>query len=415
MLGYTSPFWRKAKMRPSTAARQMVRGTTAALPPLSAVLTPDNLLEAFRDMKAQGGHGAGIDGVRVDDISAKEFAACARVMTPILLAGRWKTQPVRAVKILKQGGGTRTLKLLVVLDRAIALALFTALVDYFDARFMPWSFGYRPGKSVPLMLASMKVWIERYGTFIVTADDVATAFDSIPIEPLLGLLAASITDPLFMAAVEVIIRGHVEDRKEGHEGIGIYQGTSLSPLCMNLFLHMYLDTPLLEGIHHPSRSFRYADNLGLLTADVSEGIRLLDQTGNLLDRVNLHLKGAPGRPVDLRAESLDLLGFDLSVRNNQVRFNIREQAWQKLTTSLDEAHLAPDPPVRAQEIVLGWIDAASPTLDRGDCLLRRLFRHLAATGFKETFSRESLRGWVRTSHDTWHETLQKAQCVQDGV
>lgn len=404
VFGYGKPFWRQGTVHLPRSFRRAVRGTAAHLPPLEAVLTADNALAAFAYLKARGGPAAGVDGVRVDDVAAAEVAAAFReFIIPAVLAGTYRPQPARVVEIAKRAGGTRELRLLVVLDRVLARMLYAALVAYLDARLAATSFGFRPGRSAWDLLAAVKVLAERFGLFVVTADDVRKAFDAVVIELLLGLLGDVLPDHRYWAAVAAFVRA------EGKE-VGIGQGNALSPLLLELMLHAYLDALLAKEVIHPSRTLRYADNVVAITWDVPEGQRLLDHTRSLLHQAHLDLKGDPGRPVDLRGEALPLLGFDLSARDDRVRLSVRDEAWTELTTKLDEAHLAADPRGTAEGVVRGWVACSGPALEnRGESYLRMLNRHLTAGGFRGEIPRDALAGWVTEALTGWKKALKKAE------
>jgi len=288
----------------------MVRGTPHSLPSLDVIMTVDNALAAFEYVKATGGQAAGLDRIRYSDISRAEVAKCFRVLLPIVLEGHYKPQPPRLVEIAKNGGGTRELRVQVVLDRVVARMLYEALSPFLDAMFTPSSFGFRPRLGVWDLLANIKISAEMYGTYIITADDIRRAFDNVPVEPLLDLLGDVITDCQFLSAVAAMIRG---SESTNETEVGIAQGNALSPTMLNLYLHKHLDTLLDKETSLPSQNYRYADNLVSQTRDAREGERLLGCTRGLLLQAGMNLKGDPGKPIDIRSEHVDLIGFTLSV------------------------------------------------------------------------------------------------------
>ena len=336
------------------------------------------------------------------------MAACFRVLIPIILEGHYRPQPPRKVEIAKTGGGTRELRLQVVVDRIIARMLYEAICPYVDSRFVSWSFGFRPNKSTYSLLAKLKVHAEANSHFVVTTDDVRKAFDCVPIEPLLENLAEVLRDHHYLNQIAAIVRKKNDDGKE--IATGIDQGNALSPLLLNLFLHMRLDILLAEEAHHPSQPFRYADNVGHLTWDAREGQRLLDCTREFLLQAGLSLKGAPGRPVDLRDEPQALLGFDVSARGDRVHLEVSNEAWEELKTELNNAHTDPNPPKRVNSIVQGWISSTGPALDhRTESTTRHVNQHLSATGFKEIISKDTLRRWIADSLNSWYRILHRTE------
>ena len=99
-------------------------------------------------------------------------------------------------------------------------------------------------------------------------DDVKKAFDFVPIAPLMETFAEHIVDESLLQLVETVLRGG-EDRDRA---VGIPQGSPLSPLALNVYLHHAHDLPLEADVTFPP-FFRYADNLVYLCEGVPEGQR----------------------------------------------------------------------------------------------------------------------------------------------
>lgn len=407
--------WSATLMTPSLRVR-MVRGNSYFIPEFADVITPNNALAAFEYLKTHGGPATGIDGIGFGDISRAEVAACFRVLRPIILAGDYRLQPTRVVEIAKRSGGTRELRIQVLLDRIIARMAYEAIGECIDRLFVPWSYGFRPRKSTWHLLADMKLGAEIDGLFITTTDDIRKAFDNVPIEPLLETLGDVLPDHRYWELIAAVVRKRNSDGKEKKEGID--QGNALSPFLLNLYLHMHLDILLFKEVTHPSRMSRYADNVGHQTRDAREGRRLLEVTDRLLKQAGLNLKGFNsgqpeellGTPTDLRERMLPLLGFNLSAKENRTLLSVQESAWKELTEELEQAHSNPNPPERTREIIRGWISAIGPALDyRLESVSRRIINHLRETNLQGSVPKDALFTWAKGSLASWHRVLQSAR------
>lgn len=244
LFGYTK-HWSIAPRSSAPQREWMVRGDPYTIPALEDVITVDNALAAFAYLKAHGGPAAGIDDIGFNDVSRMEVAEFFRPLVPIILAGMYKPQLTRVVEIVKAGGGTRELRLQVLFDRIIARMVYEAVVEYLDRLFVPWSFGFRPRKSTWDLLAAVKYGAELEALYVVTTDDVRKAFDNVPIEPLLEALAEVLPDHHYYDLIAATVRKHGGDGKEITRGID--QGNALSPLLLNVFLHLHSTPPCTGG------------------------------------------------------------------------------------------------------------------------------------------------------------------------
>jgi RNA-directed DNA polymerase len=96
---------------------------------LSAVLSRDNLLQAWARVKSNRG-APGIDGLTIGEFPEhlREHWAGTREQ---LVEGRYKPQPVRRVEIPKPDGGIRLLGIPTVMDRVIQQAIAQVLTPIF--------------------------------------------------------------------------------------------------------------------------------------------------------------------------------------------------------------------------------------------------------------------------------------------
>lgn len=240
--------------------RRVRRATRAEL---KDVLKPGHLWEVLQKMRAQNGQAPGVDGVTYDDLSKSEWFQLFRDVQARVLAGTYRPQPPRLVHIAKAGGGTRTLRLAVVLDRVLEKALADALTPAAEAVFLESSYGFRPGRDRFWMLAALKVACETYGLWVLTADDITKAFDHVPVAAAMAALRRLGVDPTLVDLAEIFLKGH-EQRE-----VGIAQGGALSPLTLNLLLHYALDK---RGTTAQARLYVPIEEVERLTTPPTPGV-----------------------------------------------------------------------------------------------------------------------------------------------
>jgi len=226
----------------------------------------------------------------------------------------------------------------------------------------------------------------------------------------MGLHRRHVNDPALLGLIEEILRGHKSERRD----TGIDQGSSYSPIALNVELHHTLDLPFSETAAHPAL-LRYADDVAFLCKTEPEGQRALQDAQQMLQRAGLALKDEA--IVDLRTgQKVRLLGFDIRLEDGQIRYGPAKSAWKGLEERLPEVHRAEDPPKAAQEVVEGWVAAYGPALEGVATrrLVNRILRIAAKAGFRE-ISRARLERAIRSARDRWRayrkRALRAAACV----
>jgi len=363
------------------------------------VADPESLIGCYHELKAGGGHSPGPDGVTYDALGPAEVAIVLREAAKAIRRGAYRPGPAREQAIPKTGGGSRTLTIGNLVDRVVGAALNRALTPYFETVFFGSSYGFRPELSPQHLLADLMAAMAAVRITTLAIDDVKRAFDNVPIAPLMEIFAEHIEDASLLQLVETVLRGGQDrDRAEA-----IPQGSPLSPLALNVFLHFVHDRPL-EGDPDFPPLFRFADNVCYLTGSVPEGRWALDHVRQLLAHAGLALKGADGDPVDLReGGEASLLGFRLSLRVGLLRLDLGEDALETdLTHCLNSAHDDPDPRRAARTALRGWVASHGPALgDLTENCPENILRTAARHGFRELASTGELTGWCTAAHTRW--------------
>src|SRR5262245_51919533 len=229
--------------------------------------------------------------------------------------------------IPKLKGGQRTLQLSNIVDRVVSAALNKAMTPFWESVFLPCSMGFRPGRGVWHLLAELESEMLNQKCWVLALDDIKDAFPSVLIADVMADHTNYITKPSLLFLIQAVLQGSDEKRTRG-----IDQGSPYSPTALNVRLHHALDLGVNQG-HHLLRYWRYADNLIWLCRGVPEGNQALDHLRRLLEPAGFFLKGEDG-VTDLRQGTAQLLGLSLSVKNDQLHFDLGNDSWTKLARSL---------------------------------------------------------------------------------
>jgi hypothetical protein len=105
--------------------------------------------------------------------------------------------------------------------------------------------------------------------------------------------------------------------------------------------------------------------------------------------------------------SVDWLGYTVSLKPGSPVVEIAERAWQILAMRLAAAHLKPDSPIRAAQIIQGWLAYRGPCFPFPDQLLvvRRVRQIAAEQAFDEVPHETRLIEIWNAAHARWHRVF----------
>jgi RNA-directed DNA polymerase len=214
--------------------------------------------EAWLRVKAN----RGAEGV--DEESIQEFEENLRdnlfKLWNRMSSGSYMPPPVRAVEIPKKGGrGVRVLGVPTVADRIAQTVAYLYLEPEVEPVFHPDSYGYRPGRSAHDALATCRQRCWRYDWALDL--DLKSFFDSLDHSLTLKAVTHHTNQRWILLYVERWLKAPIqyEDGTLKPRDRGSPQGSVISPVLANIFLHYALDLWLCREF--PDVPFeRYADD-----------------------------------------------------------------------------------------------------------------------------------------------------------
>lgn len=206
----------------------------------------------------------GVDGVTKEEYE-QNLESSLRDLHERLRGKRYRHQPIRRVHIPKEQGKTRPIGVSTIEDKVVQGTLREILEALYEPVFMDCSFGFRPGRSAHDALRALnQMLFEREASWIIEAD-IRSYFDSLDRKRLKEMLRLRVADESFLRLVGKCLHVGILDGDVYLEpDEGTVQGSSLSPLLGNVYLHHVLDLwlerevrPRLRG---RMRLIRYADD-----------------------------------------------------------------------------------------------------------------------------------------------------------
>jgi RNA-directed DNA polymerase len=175
-------------------------------------------------------------------------------------SGSYFPPPVRAVEIPKpHSPGVRVLGVPTVADRVAQTAVAIFLEPLVEPRFHPDSYGYRPKKSAHDALAACRARCWKYDWVIDL--DVQKFFDTVPWDLMVRAVQAVTDCPWVLMYVKRWLAAPLQhpDGTLVQRSEGTPQGSAISPVLANLFMHYAFDAWMVREF--PGCPFeRYADD-----------------------------------------------------------------------------------------------------------------------------------------------------------
>ncbi len=200
-----------------------------------------------------------MDGCSIEDFE-KDLKGNLYKIWNRMSSGSYFPPPVRAVEIPKShGGGTRILGVPAVADRIAQTVVARRLEVRAEPAFHPDSYGYRPGRSA---LDAVEVCRRRcWKTDWVIDLDIQKFFDSVRWDLVVKAVEANTDLPWVVLYVKRWLQAPLQlpDGTLQKRDRGTPQGSAVSPVLANLFLHYAFD--LWMARNFPAITFeRYVDD-----------------------------------------------------------------------------------------------------------------------------------------------------------
>jgi RNA-directed DNA polymerase len=249
------------------------------------------LVRAYRRIRKDA--AVGVDGISKEQYG-QDLERNVRDLHNRLRAMQWRHQPIRRVNIPKEKGKTRPIGISTVEDKLVQEVLREVLEAVYEPMFRDCSYGFRRGRSAHDALRALNRVLFQGKVGWVLEIDIQSFFDSIDRKMLMEMLQERVVDGSLKRLVGKCLHVGVLDGEEYSEpNEGTVQGSTLSPLLGNVYLHHVLDVwfeqevrPRLRGEGH---LVRYADDAVFCFEREDDARRVWEALAKRFERYGLKL------------------------------------------------------------------------------------------------------------------------------
>jgi RNA-directed DNA polymerase len=356
----------------------------------------------------------------------KDLENNLRDLSGKLKLGGYKAKPVRRTYIPKTDGKQRPLGVTALEDKIVQRATVAVMSAIYEADFVGFSYGFRPKRNQHQALDALVMGITTRKVNYVFDADIRDFFKRIGREWLLKFIEHRIADKRVVRLIQKWLNaGILEKGGVTYDEQGLQQGSSVSPLLANLFLHYVYDLWVQSWRRRRARGdvivvrfaddnvvgFQYESDAKAFQEELKErlqkfGLELHPEKTRLIEfgryAANNRAKRMEGKP-----ETFTYLGFThicgRTRKNGKftvLRQTMKKRLYAKVKEIKDELRKSMHSPIQK---VGQWLKSVVTGHYRyfgvpGNCKAMNTFRHLICQRWFQHLKRRGQKGRI-----TWKE------------
>jgi RNA-directed DNA polymerase len=298
------------------------------------------LWESYERLKPRA--APGVDGVRWSDYQEGLLESLTDLHERIH-RGSYRALPSKRVRIAKEDGSVRKLGIASLEDKIVQQAVARVLEAIYEEDFVGFSYGFRPGRDQHRALDALSVGLTQRTVNWVVDLDIQGYFDHIQHDCLIRFLEHRVADKRIIRLIRKWLRAGVMDGNQWQQTEqGSAQGSVISPLLSNIYLHYVFDLWMQKRhrkvLRGQSAVVRYADDIVACFQHKDEAERFMAELSERLKQFGLAMHPEKTRLLEFgrraairrkraglsKPETFDFLGFThIASRNRLGRFTIR--------------------------------------------------------------------------------------------
>jgi group II intron reverse transcriptase/maturase len=235
---------------------------------------------------------------RIDDLHAR------------LHRGAYRAQPARRRFIPKPDGSQRPLAVTALEDKIVQRATAAVLSAIYEEEFLGFSYGFRPKRSQHDALDALMVGIAGTKVNFVLDADIRSFFNEVSQDWLVRFVQHRIGDPRIVRLIQKWLKvGVLEDGETVVSEKGTGQGSVISPLLANIYLHYTFDLWADRWRRREATGnmvmVRYADDIIIGFEHETDARRFWDEMRERLREFSLSLHPVKTRLIEFGRHAAD--------------------------------------------------------------------------------------------------------------
>ncbi len=232
---------------------------------LYSMLNRNNFLVAFRAIRK--GAATGVDGVTYREYE-RNLSDNLADLENRLKEKRYRAKLVKRIFIPKSNGKLRPLGIPALEDKIIQYVVREILQTLFEPLFLDCSYAYRPKRSARMAVEKLRNELMNKYSWVVESD-ISGFFDNVNHNWMLKMLERRINDNALIGLILKWLRAGIlqPDGAVEHPERGTPQGSIVSPILANIYLHYVLDLWFEQEVKKNAvgnaKMIRYADDFVL--------------------------------------------------------------------------------------------------------------------------------------------------------
>ena len=291
---------------------------------LAHLLNKEYLRDCYKSLKRN--KAVGIDNVSWEDYGRK-LDENLELLVLRLKRKKFKPLPARRVYIPKGDTEKRPLGISALENKIVERGIAWILQSIYEEDFLDCSYGFRPKRNAHQALKKLNDLITLQPVSYIVEADIKGFFDNVSHDKLMEFLQIRVKDVSLLNLIKRFLKaGYIDDGLLIKPDAGTPQGSILSPLLANIFLHYVLDTWFETTVKSHVRGFcelvRYADDFCCVVRYKEDARRIEKGLQNRFHKYELELHPTKSRSFSFgrfervnakkqarKANTFDFLGF----------------------------------------------------------------------------------------------------------